>query len=398
MTTPTLSSALPAADAAPRRPVRVASVNVNILGHVTYQNLLERAFADPSAGVDFRSFRLTSEGRRDNVGRAAYWLLSRRLPGAGASDSDYIRYRTEMALSFKTRRLAERLVREHAPDVLHLHTQCLALQAAPLMRRVPTVISIDCTTALLLTMRGATERRTYAPTIQAEREAFRAAAHVVSFTEVARRSVIEDYGVSPERVTTVYPALDVPPAAAESAPSRRPGGKLRLLFVGNDFVRKGGELLLRVYGERFADTCELDIVSNAEIAVPLPPGARQHKGLRPLDDNLMRLYGEADVFVLPTSEDCFGWVFVEAMIAGLPCIGTQVLGVPEAVQDGVNGITIPVGDAGALTDAIGSLVGSPDLRRELGARGRRRAETEFNARINYPRFADILRDAARGRR
>lgn len=71
------------------------------------------------------------------------------------------------------------------------------------------------------------------------------------------------------------------------------------------------------------------------------------------------------------------FVYLEAMAHGKPVIGCRVGGVPEVVEDGASGLLIPPEDAEALTEAILKLVADHDLRRQMGAEGRRAVETRF---------------------
>ena len=202
---------------------------------------------------------------------------------------------------------------------------------------------------------------------------------------------ISDYGVSPQKVTTIRPYVRL---TGINTISERPSrAKVRLLFVGNEFERKGGTDLLGVL-KALGHPFELDVVSNGNVAVPEVPGIRVHRGLRPLSAELQRLYAEADIFVMPTREDCFPMVFVEAMAAGLPCIGTTVVAVPELVRNGVNGICIPPRDPGKLAAALDTLASSPELRKSMGAAGRHIARTEFDPVKNSMKMAEVFRQAA----
>src|SRR4029453_15401463 len=77
-----------------------------------------------------------------------------------------------------------------------------------------------------------------------------------------------------------------------------------------------------------------------------------------------------DLFVLPTRDEAFGIVYQEAGAAGLPSIGTRMNAVPEIVRDGDTGLLVMPADQPALARAIDTLLASPDLRRDLGPRGR----------------------------
>jgi glycosyltransferase involved in cell wall biosynthesis len=86
----------------------------------------------------------------------------------------------------------------------------------------------------------------------------------------------------------------------------------------------------------------------------------------------------ADVFVLSSRSECMPISVLEAMAAGLPVVASAVGGLPEMVVDGETGYLVPSGDDRAMGDALARLAADPDLRRRLGAAGRRRVEERFD--------------------
>jgi glycosyltransferase involved in cell wall biosynthesis len=99
------------------------------------------------------------------------------------------------------------------------------------------------------------------------------------------------------------------------------------------------------------------------------------------DADLPRLLHACDVFLFPsiTPNEAFGLVQVEAMACRKPIVAcTLKSGVPYVCRHGVNGLTVPAADAGALAEAMGTLIASPELRRTLGDSGHHRAHTEFS--------------------
>lgn len=373
-------------------PLKILSLNCYILGHVTYQNILEQTFRDHFPEVEFYSLHLTDYFKTDFLGRVVHLLLRQKLPGAAKADYDFHRFRTELANSFFALRCLERAIDRYQPDLLHIHTQGIALLAAPLMRQIPTIISIDCTTAPLAVRHPAPARLTYQPILAAEKRCFQAATHVVSCSEWAKNSVVQDYGISPSKVTVIPYGMPLT-QFAQLERNQKPSGKTRLLFIGNDFVRKGGEDLLAVFAEKLVDRCELDIVTNAPLTSDIP-GICIHRNVRPMSPELLQLYQNADIFVMPTREDVYGVVYIEAMAAGLPCIGTTGMAIPELVRDGVNGITVPAGDRSRLYQAIDQLVTDPELRQALGSAGRRLAQEQFNSVTNCGQLLDLFRACA----
>ncbi|WP_119065972.1 glycosyltransferase family 4 protein [Aggregatilinea lenta] len=99
------------------------------------------------------------------------------------------------------------------------------------------------------------------------------------------------------------------------------------------------------------------------------------------EEALLGWYQGADVFALPSLSvgdrfEGFGLVFLEASAAGLPVVGTRGSGVEEAVIEGETGLLVPQDDASALADAITRLLSDADLRTQMGAAGRRYAQTQ----------------------
>jgi glycosyltransferase involved in cell wall biosynthesis len=83
-------------------------------------------------------------------------------------------------------------------------------------------------------------------------------------------------------------------------------------------------------------------------------------------------------------------VLLEAMALGLPCIGSDVTGIPEVVADGRTGLVAPEGDAPALARAIARLLDDPALRASLSAEARRRIERDFDIRRNVPQIGALF--------
>jgi glycosyltransferase involved in cell wall biosynthesis len=88
-------------------------------------------------------------------------------------------------------------------------------------------------------------------------------------------------------------------------------------------------------------------------------------------------YKKGYLLVAPTKHEAFGLTIVEAMASGLPVIATAVTSVPELVKNGVTGILVPWNDAGALAEAIITLLDNPEMAKSMGQAGRERVEQMF---------------------
>jgi len=86
-------------------------------------------------------------------------------------------------------------------------------------------------------------------------------------------------------------------------------------------------------------------------------------------EEIAACYARADLFALPSTGEGFGLVFLEAMAFSKPVVGAACGGTTDVVEDGVNGLLVPPGDAGALARALDRLLRDESLRTKLGARG-----------------------------
>ena len=86
----------------------------------------------------------------------------------------------------------------------------------------------------------------------------------------------------------------------------------------------------------------------------------------------------ADLVVLPSVAEAFGLVVAEALYLGTPIVATHVGGIPEIVEDGIDGVLVPPADSNALAKAIVGLLGDPERRRLMASAGRERVRDRFS--------------------
>jgi glycosyltransferase involved in cell wall biosynthesis len=103
-------------------------------------------------------------------------------------------------------------------------------------------------------------------------------------------------------------------------------------------------------------------------------------------EDVPRLLGAADLFVLASRNEGLPLAVMEAMAHGLPVAATRAGGTAELLSEGVEGFTVPVNDPHALGAALGRLLDEEALRLRLGLAARRRAERDFAAAAMAERY------------
>jgi glycosyltransferase involved in cell wall biosynthesis len=359
-------------------PVRTAFVLEQTLGHVTHAKNLRRS-------VDERADIVPT------------WLPISFPPSGLSRILPLFRSNWSVRASWRARIALERFSIAASHDALVFHTQVTALFSVGLMRALPTVVSLDAT-PMNYDVVGASyghkaagdgpiDRRKYLM----NRAVFNAAAGLVTWSEWARRSLIHDYGVEAGKIRVLAPGAS---SAYFDIGDRRDridtagSDPIHVLFVGGDFERKGGSFLLDCLGDGMDGRCVLHLVTQAD--VPESQYVRVYRGVQPNSPELLRLYHEADLFVLPSRGECLAVVLMEATAAGLPVITTDVGALREAVVPGESGIVVRAGDPADLKQALLHLVGDAQLRRSMGRAGHRLARQKFDAHKNNQALLDIV--------
>jgi glycosyltransferase involved in cell wall biosynthesis len=203
-----------------------------------------------------------------------------------------------------------------------------------------------------------------------------------------QQALAKTYGVRPEAIHALPNLVRVP---AQVKASARTAGELRALLVARLVPTKGIETAIRALQALPDRPWRLRIVGEGEpkYETSLRNLARDLR-VQPRVDfvgaispaKLSDEYEAADVLLLPSWYEAFGIVLVQAMAAGVPCVASNVGGIPSVVRDGETGVLFPPGDSGALAAALRQFEDA-SLRQQFGERGRTEArrfdlETRFD--------------------
>lgn len=229
------------------------------------------------------------------------------------------------------------------------------------------------------------DERTFRALVRQQTRVVRRADVCCAASTWAAASLVEDHGVDPARVHVVGFGPNVATTSSD-----RCWDTPRFLFVGRDWPRKNGDMVLRAFARVRAvhRGARLDVVG-AHPAIDVE-GAFTHGELTAARADhaaeLSDLYRRATCFVLPSHFEPFGIAYVEAAAAGVPSIGTTVGGARDAIGDG--GVLVDPDDEDALVDAMLRL-SDPATAQMLGARALARSAA-FTWRAVAERIVDAL--------
>ena len=233
-----------------------------------------------------------------------------------------------------------------------------------------------------------------------EQAAFQNASRLLFSSSWAARSAIEDYGIDPQKVHVIASGANLdhtPPR--EQVLRKKPSGQCRLLLMGVDWQRKGGDIAY----ETLLKLHEMGIEAELTVCGCVPPTGITHPSLTVipfLDKNderqvreIEKLYAMADFLILPTRSEAFGIAFCEAGAFGLPVITTHTGGVPEVVRDGENGVLLPLDARGSVYAEVIAKIYQDDQRYTQMVRSGRAA---FDERLNWDAWGMAVKDILNG--
>jgi glycogen(starch) synthase len=315
------------------------------------------------------------------VAKASYFaralLLGRLWPPTRATVRERLqRFSKEPKTFARKSRLAARRIAQHRPApglVLQLFSMSSPVTETS---SLPYAYYLDMTMALVRRQWppwAAFDSETrYEEWIALEGASYRGAERVFTFSEAARRSVIDDYGAQAERVVAVGAAGHYQAART----GERNYGNRSIIFNGSEFERKGGDRVIaafRLVRERYPDAT-LTVVAYAGLA-PEP-------GLRPLGNvaraDLIELFDTTDVVLAPTRLDALPGFVLEAMSRGVVPVLSDSPPMAEIVVHGSEGYVVSPPSPERLAAFVCDLFADGALLRAFGNAARARVLRDWN--------------------
>jgi glycosyltransferase involved in cell wall biosynthesis len=324
-------------------------------------------------------------------------LKARSLFRAKVLRENYSTYRHPKVLQFYARQAQEQILAQK-PDVI---VSCSSLPLAYLETDKPIVLWTDATFHSLLNFYSAYVDMSSAALREgheAERAALDRCALAIYSSEWAAQSAVKRYGADPEKVKVISFGANFSDGLtedeAEAAIAKRPADECRLLFLGVDWKRKGGDTAVEV-----AERLNLRGVRTKLVLAGVNlPGKKTfpeyvervgfvNKHTPEGAEKLRRLLIESHFLTLPSVADCTPIVFSEANSFAVPCISTKVGGIPSVIKDGVNGCLVGLADAAKeATEAIAKTFSDRESYRRLALSSYR----EYRERLNWETSAQAV--------
>ncbi|PZT74870.1 MULTISPECIES: glycosyltransferase family 4 protein [unclassified Streptomyces] len=314
-------------------------------------------------------------------------------------------------LTFSLRARRHLAARRGEFDVVHdnqtLGYGLLADLGAPLVTTIHHPITVDRQldlAAATTRRRRASVRRWYAFTRMQKRVARRLPS-VLTVSGSSKQEIVEHLGVDPRRIRVVHIGADTDLWSPDPAVAEVPG---RIVTTSSaDVPLKGLVHLVEALAKLRTGNpaAHLVVVGKRAEDGPVARAIERHgladavefvKGIS--DTELVDLVRGAQIACVPSLYEGFSLPAAEAMATGTPLVATTGGAIPEVTgPDGETCLAVPPGDAGALADALGRLLGDAELRARLGAAGRARVLARFTWKQAAIGTVDLYRQAIAAR-
>ena len=286
------------------------------------------------------------------------------------------------------------------PRIVHSHLTFATMFAAPLSKLAGVRRVVDTAHIREAWRQGI--KKNYA----VDRFIYRFVDRVIAVSHAVKRYLVEDKGLSAEKITVIHNGVDL--TRFTVLPADRPrgpiagdptlaGSHLRFAVIGRLEPQKGHKYFIEAVGRMSPEVlCQARylIVGEGALRDQLT-GLAWGLGLCPylvflgFRSDVADIIAGCDCVVLPSLFEGLPLVLLEAGAMGKAVIATRVDGSPEVVEDGQTGFIVPAHDQYALQDAMEKFIKDPALLTVMGQNGRRRIEEHFDVKDQVQKTAEL---------
>jgi len=209
--------------------------------------------------------------------------------------------------------------------------------------------------------------------VNLERAAYKRAHHLFSMSEQVKSSLVEDYGIASDKISVV----GVSGNYKEPYEGPKSFGSKQILFNGSEFARKGGDLVLEAFRK------VIQVIPNAKLVIVGKDLKIEEEGVDNIGSvsssaEMLNLFLNSDIVLAPARCDPFPLFVIEAMNYGIPCIVSNNDGMPEIVDNEVNGFVINEYKSAVLADNIIRLLSDNSLLESMSKKAQEKIANKFN--------------------
>jgi glycosyltransferase involved in cell wall biosynthesis len=323
------------------------------------------------------------------VFRAAAEAAVRYSPRIAGGERDFrdLFYRTPFIFRAIRRLVAEKYRPLAQSCLFSIQTQSLYDAG---IEGLPHFLYTDHTHLANLRYPGSSRARLFSKSwVECETSLYQRARANLVMSEFIRQSLIEDYRCEPARIAVVGAAPNL--AAPDRLPENGDYSNRTILFVGVDWERKGGPIVLDAFRRALETLPDARlIIAGSSPRVELPNVEIAGRVALP---EISRLLLRSSVLALPSLREPQGVNVIEALMHRIPVVASSIGALPEMVEDGRTGFIVPPNDPRALAAALIRLLSDPALCRQFGEAGRESAMSRYSSATVSRRLGEAIRSS-----
>ena len=231
--------------------------------------------------------------------------------------------------------------------------------------------------------------------LECESKTYERACHIFVMSSIVKNSLQQDYGINPQKITVIAVGAAIDVSESDYNQQKKTFGSKKILFNGSDFLRKGGDIVLKAFIK------VKEIIPEAKLVIigkNLNPLTISHiNGVENIgqiysSDKMKSLLSETDLVIAPARCEPFGIFLLDAMKNGVPCLVTagNGNGMPEFLEDGLDSVIIGELEPELIANTIIKLLNNPDKLSLISEAGINKIKTKFNWDNIAKEIVDVL--------